>query len=162
MKFIIGNLVFLPFACSMMGVALAQDDEDNDEFVVQSCVNNRILRSPEILDNKRIVFHASRNRLYLNILPNNCHGLKRAGRIVYQQSSRLCADDWFNVLERSGTKLHLGVSCQLGNFVLITDEQLEELRNPTPVIPPAVPVTPPPVEDVVTDEAEDAEQTPAQ
>lgn len=140
-------IVFL-FFISIAGAVFAQEDESNDEPEILSCVNNTALRNPEIINDNLIVFHASGNRNYVNALPSTCYGLKRHGRISYQKSSRICANDWFNTLERAGTAIRLGISCQFGVFQLISDEQLEELRNPDskPVKRETQPVEPPPVE----------------
>lgn len=155
MKDIIGKLAILPSAFLMTSIALAQEedsqDEDSDFPVIESCVNSRILRSPEVIDNRTIVFHASRNRIYLNRLPSNCIGLKQQGRISHQKTNRLCANDWFDVLERAGSELRLGMSCKFGAFQLITEEDLENLRNPEPVQPAPQPVEPPEIEDISED-----------
>lgn len=151
MNYTVGKPIILLSFFWMTGAALAQDDDSEKLHVPQSCVNNNVLRSPLVIDNSTIVFTASRKRLYLNRLPSNCVGLKTHGRISYQKSSRLCADDWFYVLERAGTLLQLGMSCRFGNFELITEEDLENLRNPKPVTPEPQPVTPPDIEDVGED-----------
>jgi hypothetical protein len=155
MKHAIANLIVLPVALSMTSTALA-DDEYSDDPVIERCVSEMILRSPEVIDNDHIVFHASRKRYYLNRLPNTCHGLKRNGRISYQLGSRLCANDRFNVLERSGSKLRLGVSCKLGMFEPISKEDLEDLRGPSQAPPhDPQPVEPAEIEDIVKEVLED-------
>jgi hypothetical protein len=154
MKYIIGNLIVLLFSFSITSAALA-DDEDSGEPVIERCLSTRALRSPEIIDDTHIVFRASRKRLYLNTLPTTCVGLKRQGRISYQKESNLCENDRFNVLERAGMRLRLGMSCRLGPFELISQEDLEKLREPPAPQPEPKPVELPKVEDVVEDVVED-------
>jgi len=150
MKNIIGNLIFLPLAFSITSTALA-DEEYADEFVIERCISARILRAPEIIDDGRIAFHASGNRIYLNKLLSNCPGLKREGRISYEVGGHLCENDRINILERSGSKFRLGISCRLGSFEPISKEDLEELHEPSPVPPEPQPVEQPEIEDVVED-----------
>jgi hypothetical protein len=150
MKYTIGNLIVLLFTFSITSTALA-DDEDSDELVIERCISTRVFRNTEIIDDGHIVFHGSRKRIYLNTLPSNCRGLKRHGRISYQKDSRLCANDRFNVLELSGSKLRLGISCRLGRFEPISQEYLEELRQPRTVQPEPQPVELPTIEDVLED-----------
>lgn len=154
MKTVTGGAIVLLVAYSTMNPSLA-DDEVDVEPVIESCVSTMILRNPEIIDDNTIVFHASRKRMYLNELPSTCRGLKRQGRITYTKDSKLCANDWFNILERSGTKLALGISCRLGEFQLIGEEELEELRDPTPALPDPQPVEHPEIEDLSQVESED-------
>jgi len=132
MKYINSYLIVFLFAFSISSAALA-DDEYSDEPVTESCVSAGILGSPEIIDDGRIVFRASRKRLYLNTLPSSCRGLKKHGRISYHKESRPCANDRFNVLERVGSGLRLGISCRLGRFQPISQDELEELNQPPPV-----------------------------
>jgi len=157
MKHIIDNLIVLPLAFSISSAALADDenDEDNDEFVIERCVSVGALRRPEIIDDRHIVFHASSQRMYLNRLPSNCLGLKRAGRISYEVSNRLCANDRFNVLDGAGSRLRLGISCRLGQFEPITREDLDEFRDPKAIQPERMPVEKSEIEDVLEAAIED-------
>lgn len=150
MKYTIGILIVLLFAFSITSAALA-DDEGIDEPLTDRCISTRFLGTPEIIDDRRIVFRASGKKLYLNTLPSNCVGLKRHGRILYEKESNLCANDRISVLERAGTQLRLGMSCRLGPFELISREDLEKLRNPPVVKPEPKPVELPEVEDVADD-----------
>jgi len=154
MKYVIGSLIVPLFVVSTTSIALA-DDEDGDESAPQECVRTMILRTPEIIDDDTIVFHATRKRHYLNRLPSTCRGLERQGRITYTKDSTLCANDWFNLLERSGTGLALGISCRLGEFELISEQQLEAIRDPAPPPLDPEPVEPPEIEDVTENVTEE-------
>lgn len=156
MKYIIGNLIVLPLAFSITSAALADDEEESiDELGPERCVSVRAVRRPEIIDDRHIVFHASGKRMYLNRLPSNCLGLKRAGRISYEISNRLCANDRVNVLDSVGSRLRVGISCRLGHFQSISKEELDQLRDPTAVRPEQAPVKQPEIEDVIEADVED-------
>ena len=67
--------------------------------------------------------------LYRNHLPRKCPGLERENRIAYEtHSSRLCSIDTITVLEDFAAFFRPGFTCRLGEFVPLSQAEVEELE----------------------------------
>lgn len=102
-----------------------------DELAVEKCVSIRRIDRTEIIDDRRIVFHMLGDKIYLNKLPRRCAGLRSSDAFSYRnQTGQLCNIDIINVLDNFGGSFRRGVSCGLGDFFPITEDELVVLKNP--------------------------------
>ena len=167
--------------CLAAGVALAQDspgdadaaadppvyDLDEEDFAIdrepERCVNTRNIRDTDILDERTILFRMRGGDYYVNYLRNDCPGLVREERFSYRSSGgRLCQVDMIRVLEQFGGFIQEGMSCGLGAFYPISEEEAEFLALEPEERrggPPIRVTNPSDAEDgeATADEAEDAE-----
>lgn len=101
--------------------------EDFDREPVRCITPSRIDRT-EVIDEQTVVFHMRGKDVYVNRLPNACRSLAREKRFSYDvRTNRLCSVDTITVLEWWGTGLSRGMSCGLGEFYPITQEEAELL-----------------------------------
>lgn len=138
-------------AALSLGMAAAQDGEDSDEPV--RCVSMNSIRSTKVLDDQRVLFIQSKDKVFLNRLDRECLGLFRNGTFTYKVQSgarhaRLCDTDSITVLETTGR----GLNCGLGLFEPLSQAEVDNLiagpRSPAitsePVELPKDEQTPPP------------------
>lgn len=120
--------------------AEAQEDSDegsNEDALAdgefgesQKCVNTNRISHTKIIDDRTIVFHMYGSVTYLNRLPRRCNGLRTAGAFSYDlRTPRLCDIDTIRVVDYFGGAMRAGIGCPLGEFQLISDEQLDLLRH---------------------------------
>lgn len=113
------------------------------------CINLRAIRHTEVVDDKNILFYLSRDRVYHNILPRACGGLKRENRFSYEvRSGNLCNTDRISVLYDDAFGMRDGPSCRLGLFHEMTREDAEALKERINEPPRAEPVTLPEPQEV--------------
>lgn len=138
-------------AALSLGMAAAQDGDDSDEPV--RCVSMNSIRSTKVLDDQRVLFIQSKDKVFLNRLDRECLGLFRNGTFTYKVQSgarhaRLCDTDSITVLETTGR----GLNCGLGLFEPLSQAEVDNLiagpRSPAitsaPVELPKEEQTPPP------------------
>lgn len=128
--------------CLAAGVAFAQDspddaeppvyDLDEEDFAIdregERCINTRNIRSTNVLDERTILFRMRGRDYYVNYLRNDCPGLVREERFSYRTTGgRLCQVDTIRVLEQFGGYIQEGMSCGLGVFYPITEEEADFL-----------------------------------
>ncbi|NNC64476.1 MAG: hypothetical protein HKN84_06800 [Gammaproteobacteria bacterium] len=98
-----------------------------DREPVRCIIPSRIDRT-EVIDEQTVVFHMRGSDAYVNRLPNACRSLAREKRFSYDlRTNRLCSVDSITVLEWWGSGLNRGMSCGLGEFYPITQEEAELL-----------------------------------
>lgn len=125
-----------------MNSALAQDspddadspvyDLDEEDFAIdregERCINTRNIRSTDILDERTILFRMRGGDYFVNYLRNDCPSLVREERFSYRSSGgRLCQVDMIRVLEQFGGFIQEGMSCGLGAFYPVTEEEADFL-----------------------------------
>ena len=134
-------------ALSLASAAAQDDEEESDEPL--RCMSMNSIRSTKILDDQRVLFIQSRDKVFLNRLDRECLGLFRNGTFTYKVQSgarhaRLCDTDSITVLETTGR----GLNCGLGRFEPLSQAELESLiGGPSPAItsaPVALPKEEPP------------------
>ena len=128
--------------CLATSVALSQDspDEadppvyelDEEDFAIdregERCISTRNIRDTDILDERTILFRMRGGDYFVNYLRNDCPGLVREERFSYRSSGgRLCQVDMIRVLEQFGGFIQEGMSCGLGVFYPISEEEAEFL-----------------------------------
>ena len=113
-------------AALSLGMAAAQDGDDSDEPV--RCVSMNSIRSTKVLDDQRVLFIQSKDKVFLNRLDRECLGLFRNGTFTYKVQSgarhaRLCVTDSITVLETTGR----GLNCGLGLFEPLSQAEVDNL-----------------------------------
>ena len=129
-------------SCLTVIVALGQESPDDadppvyeldeEDFAIdregERCINTRNIRSTDILDERTILFRMRGGDYFVNYLRNDCPGLVREERFSYRSSGgRLCQVDMIRVLEQFGGFIQEGMSCGLGAFYPISEEEAEFL-----------------------------------
>lgn len=103
--------------------------QDPDDAQAEHCVNVRTISSTEIITEDAILFRMRGNDLYLNRLPHRCPGLDRGDAFMYRTSvGRLCDLDIITTLGNMGFGFTPGISCGLGMFYPVTEEEVEDLK----------------------------------
>lgn len=127
-------------ALTLAMTAVAQDDPEEAvsaaEAMVEDidregerCISTNSLRSTHAVDDRSILFYMRGGDTYLNVLSHNCPGLKMRNRISYKViAGRLCSVDVITVLESFGSGLQPGISCGLGQFYGISEDEARFLR----------------------------------
>lgn len=134
------------FALAVPVTALAdqQDEEGNDG--VRSCIHVNRIRNTKVVDDLNILFYMRGGTIYHVRLPRRCAGLRREGRFSYRTTSgNLCHLDSITVLYGGATGLDPGASCRLNYFMEVTEEDAEGIIEGLPEdtgvrpLPPAEP-----------------------
>ncbi len=145
----------LLLALLVPGLSLANEEEE-EEYNTLNCINVKRIRNTKIVDDLRILFYTRGGSDYVNILPRQCRGLSREGRFSYRVSaSTLCRQDSIRILHYGGTGLEEGISCRLGNFHEVTEEDIEMILDREPRLPPPEPLPSAEPEEIIkeTDES---------
>ena len=96
------------------------------------CVSLIRIRRTDIVDDNNILFYMNDGLIYQNQLPNRCPGLRINDSFSYRTSlTRLCNVDVITVLRNSAGGLTRGVSCGLGMFQPITEDEVVVLKAGT-------------------------------
>lgn len=143
--------VFLIFSVPLNTLAA---DEGVDEDESERCINARAVRRTQVVNDNTVIFYMQGSKIYINNLTRTCKGLSRDGRFSYATYTRsLCALDRINVLKESGGGLYEGRACKLGRFQFATAQDIEDFYEELHRIPQGKKLEPPPVEDVISDDA---------
>jgi hypothetical protein len=114
-----------------------QQDEEADPAAAptgpRSCLPHPTINRTKILNGRNIVFVTRDRTIYNNELPKECPNLNRRSLVNYGvQNGRVCAGDRFQVLWETGPGNYQPTAmCQLGNFVPITETELDDLMAMT-------------------------------
>lgn len=111
--------------------ALAADvDEDSLDRTPKDCVLTYRIKKTDVVDGKTILFYMRGGPIYANILDRECPGLEKQKRFMHEtHGSQLCDIDMITVLEQWGASLQRGFSCRLGQFLPVSAEEAEDLRQ---------------------------------
>ena len=110
--------------------ALGQQDEEDKPFdrTPENCIIVQRIDQTDAIDDQTIIFRMRGDRVYRNTLPNKCPGLQRENRIGWATStSRLCNIDTITVLEDFGVGFRPGFTCRLGQFVPLSEAEVEDI-----------------------------------
>ena len=140
--------------------SLADEAVDEiDNVKAKNCIRVRSLRSTKIVDDLNIIFYMIGSDTYHNILPRQCHGLKREGRFSYKSSTgSLCSQDTIRLLYQAGSGLQEGNACRLGKFHPISKEDAAALLEKQDEPLEAKPIPLPEPEEIGKDSDESGEQ----
>ncbi len=132
---LIATLACSGLAAAQNGGAEASGDaaQSDEPRMAQPCLNHPAIRRTKVLNDRNIVFVMRDDAIYNSQLPRQCPGLRRNSLVNYGiANSRLCAGSLFQVLWDQGGNNYLpGAVCKLGNFVPITEAELEDLTTMT-------------------------------
>ncbi len=82
-----------------------------------SCVYSRDIDSTHAINDSTIIFTMRGGKVYHNVLPYSCPGLRSEDRFSYNtHGSQLCDIDIIHVLNNYGDGLQAGAACGLGKF----------------------------------------------
>lgn len=107
------------------------------------CLSDAEYRGFRVIDDRRILFRGSRNRLWLNTLRTRCSDLRFSTMLRVKSLSwgRICdtdtfyAGDWFDWPWYRRWPWHWGSSwgteipCRLGKFQPVTEDQVAEIED---------------------------------
>ncbi len=151
------NFLGLAFLLALLvpGPSLA-DEEEEEEDNTLNCIRVNRIRNTKVVDDLRILFYMRGKSDYLNILPRQCRGLSREGRFSYRVSANtLCQLDSIRLLYDGAMGLEEGISCRLGFFHGVTEEDIEMILDQEPRLPPPEPLPSAEPEEIIkeTDES---------
>jgi hypothetical protein len=110
--------------------ATADSDPTADVEKGKFCLKLINIDSSSILDSQHLLFITTDKRMYLNTLPRVCSGLKPGDTYEFSTPlNRLCNQDIITKLTYGGRGFIPGVSCGLGMFEEVTQEQVEALKK---------------------------------
>ena len=166
---LLGCVLSLAFGCALaqtapQGEERAADAEEAAQDIDRSgqrCISTLRIRRTEIVDERTVLFHMNGGRVYRNYLSYDCPSLVRERRFSYEvTSSQLCSVNFITVLEGFGSRMRPGMSCGLGLFYEITEEEAELLTaEPGTARDPSIVISTPD-EDDDEDEDEDSRRLP--
>ncbi len=134
------NFLGLAFLLALLvpGPSLADEEEEDNTL---NCIRVNRIRNTKVVDDLRILFYMRGKSDYLNILPRRCRGLSREGRFSYRVSANtLCQLDSIRLLYDGAMGLEEGISCRLGFFHGVTEEDIEMILDQEPRLPPPEPL----------------------
>ncbi len=136
----------------------AQDEEPSIDGDTTSGGSLRSVRRTKIIDARNFLFFMRGGGVYHNILPRRCNGLAREDRFSYKTSfGRLCKLDHITILYNDPFGMREGISCSLGTFHKITEEDAEALLEQPVEGPQANPLPLPEPEEVDDEDEESAD-----
>ncbi len=149
------NFLGLAFLLALLvpGPSLADEEEEDNTL---NCIRVNRIRNTKVVDDLRILFYMRGKSDYLNILPRQCRGLSREGRFSYRVSANtLCQLDSIRLLYDGAMGLEEGISCRLGFFHGVTEEDIEMILDQEPRLPPPEPLPSAEPEEIIkeTDES---------
>ena len=105
------------------------------------CISSAKIYRTEPLNDRYIVFHLSRNQLWLAQLKMRCPGMTAVSQLSFEKDQhRLCEWDSVRTVNEDGIGgFRLGPKCNLPKFEPVSPEQVDMLkqhiRNPGPSSP---------------------------
>jgi hypothetical protein len=94
------------------------------------CLSLIRIDDSKILDSRHMLFTMTDKSMYLNTLPRNCAGMDPGDTYTFRTSlNRLCHQDVITILHPGGHYMIPGVSCGLGMFERVTQEQVDALKR---------------------------------
>ncbi len=121
--------------------SFAEEDDDVDvDDGGERCITVRRIASSRIIDDQNILFYMRNRTIYHNELRRRCPGLTRNKIISYRTTvGRLCRSDLFTLHDRFGMGTSQGLSCTLGKFRPIREEEAQALKGEVVIQPKSVP-----------------------
>ncbi|HZW58970.1 MAG TPA: hypothetical protein VFE85_01645 [Woeseiaceae bacterium] len=108
-------------------------DEPQDDTGGERCISLQRIDRTEVLDDQSILFYMRGGEIYRNILRHRCPGLRDNRPFMYSATaSQLCDLDQLTVLYDHGIGFTPGISCGLGRFHPVSEQDVEALKEPPP------------------------------
>ena len=107
---------------------LAEVPKDRDYAIQRRCIDASRIRRTETLSESFIVFYLRPRTIWVNQLPRPCDGLRTDSVLSIESNERQMCE--FHFVEPYNPALDQGgVSCRLGRFEQVTQEQLDAIRQ---------------------------------
>lgn len=118
-------------AAGTLGMAVSQPAAAEEHANgPQHCISLTSIDRTEVVSDYGILFYMRNGDSYLNKLPHRCPGLAIEDAFMYRTSiGQLCDLDIISVLDDMGFGFTPGISCGLGMFHPVTDEEAEALES---------------------------------
>jgi len=110
---------------------LKRDPSSSDYGEAPRCLQTRLIRSTEVLDERHVVFEVRRDEFFLVQFEHRCPGLRRNQPIMTEPTAgRLCQLDGIRPLYDHGLGGYQpGMRCAIPGFVSVTKEQIVQLKD---------------------------------
>lgn len=115
---------------SLSALQVAAQDQPTVEAGSESerCISRKLIDRTEVLDDSNILFYMRTGVIYRNVLPHACPGLAYEDSFMYRTSvGQICDIDIVTVLNNAGWGYTPGITCGLGRFYPVTEEEAEAL-----------------------------------
>ena len=109
---------------------LKRKPKTEDYVEYERCINRRLVRKTEVLDDRHIAFQVSRSEYYLAQFEHRCIGMRRKQPIqIVSRGSGICEFDRVRPIDDFGGGAMLGAVCSMPKLQKITKEQLVALKD---------------------------------
>ena len=109
---------------------LSETLDDSEYVETRRCLRSHEYKRVEILDSGHVLFHGRKNQVWLNKLRRNCSGLRKGLVLRFDlHGKRACQMDFFSGLNSFRDVRAPTAICVLGEFELVTDEQVAMLKE---------------------------------
>ena len=116
---------------TMLAPAAASGEEHRSD--AEHCLSLSTIDRTDVVSDQGILFYTKSGDIYLNKLPHRCPGLAFEESFMYRTSvGQLCDLDIITVLDDIGFGLTSGVSCGLGQFHPVSEEEVKTIRAESP------------------------------
>lgn len=130
------------FAQARIAEILSQPLDTAEYGETERCLRDTEFRTFRALDDRHILFEGRRDRYWVNTLPHRCADIRFGDILIVRRFSgtRMCAMDQFSVADwfdwpwyrrwpwRWWSPWHTGMTCLLGEFQPVTEQQVEEIK----------------------------------
>ncbi len=109
---------------------LTYENDPAEVGEVRDCLTDNEYRSYRALGKRHLLFYGRKNRQWVNVLRGRCAGLRKDTLFIMKplSSGRVCKLDQFEAADR-GAPLSVAATCTLGEFLPVTEAQVEEIEN---------------------------------
>jgi len=122
--------------CLTLAGPLAAEEKAMDKSIdlvsgpPEQCISLRRIDHTKIIDNQNIVFYMKGGDIYRNHMDNRCPGLRSQDTYMYRTTlNQLCSSDIITKLDQIGFGFSPGVSCGLGMFYPVTQDDVDKLKE---------------------------------
>lgn len=105
-------------------------DEIDDSLRPEHCLSLIRIDRTDVLDDQNIIFYMRGGKIYRNVLPHRCSGLRNRDAFMYRTTmNQLCDLDIITVLDQIGIGFTQGNSCGLSTFQPVTKDGVDYLKE---------------------------------
>ena len=116
----------IALCATLLATATVADEDETS--VAQVCLHHPTIDRTKILDGRNILFVTHDDRIYHNLLPRQCPGVRRNTLLSYNiANAKLCAGNTFTVILEVGTNRIPTYVCELGMFRPVSEHEAEDL-----------------------------------
>jgi len=124
-------VLMMALAATMLGIsALQRVQAEEHDSNAEHCIRLTNIDRTEVVGDYGILFYMLDDDIYLNKLPHRCPGLGMDKAFMYRSSvGQLCDLDIISLLDDMGFGLRPGVSCGLGMFHPVSEDEAKALAS---------------------------------